>query len=66
MVKNHIIKSFRVGEETYKLFLECQKNINLSNSDLARLLFNRSLKELITTAQKVGWENLTFAVREFK
>lgn len=66
MAKNHIIKSFRVSLETFRLFKECIERTGLSNSDLRRMLFNRALHQLILDAREKGWENLTFLAKEFK
>ncbi len=63
-VKNHLIKAFKVSEETAKLFFEVAEKVNLRNTDLSRLLFNKALHELKAIAQKEGWENIKFSVKE--
>lgn len=66
MKKNHIIKSFRVTEKTYKLYKEAIANTGLSESDMRRLLFNRALHELIASSKLQGWDNLKFGIKEFE
>ena len=66
MTKNHRIEAFKVSESTAKEFDEAAEKTEMKKTDLSRLLFNRALKELKSQAQKVGWENLEFSVREFK
>jgi len=62
--KNHLIKSFRVSEKTWNNYIEAAEKVGLKAPQLSRLLFNRSLIQLISFAQKEGWENLTFTLRE--
>ena len=63
-MKTHIIKAFRVNEDTYKLYCEVQEHINIKECELRRLLFNRVLMELKVLAQDKGWENIEFSVKE--
>ena len=64
MKKNHIIKSFKVSEYTFNKFQNASMETGLKTSELSRLLFNRALNELLSIAQKNGWENLTFSFKE--
>ncbi|MFA5652340.1 MAG: hypothetical protein WC933_03165 [Candidatus Paceibacterota bacterium] len=64
--RNHIIKSFKVSEETSKLFDKASEKTGLKKSELSRLLFNRSLQQLNSKAIEVGWDNINFCVKELK
>lgn len=44
--KNHILNNLRLDEQSDKLLSEISESLDLSKSALARLLLNRSLKEL--------------------
>ncbi len=64
MVKNYIIKSFRVEKETLILLEEASKGLGLNKPDLIRFLLNRSLMQLRTDKIKAGsYEALEITIR---
>jgi len=64
MNKNHIIKAFKVSEQTWDKFNKASKEIGIKNSELSRLLFNRALTEMLTLAQDNGWNNIQITLKE--
>ena len=64
MGKNHIIKSFRISDNTFDKFVKASVETGLKTSELSRILFNRALSELTAIAVKEGWNNLSFSVQE--
>lgn len=66
-MKNHIIKSFKVNEQTFKMFEEASNELGIQKSQLSRLLFNRALKDLKTTSINLGgYSEITITIKELR
>lgn len=64
MKKNHILNNLRLDEGTDKLLSEIAESLDLSKTALARLLLNRSLKQLKADIIKAGGiDKITFEIR---
>ncbi len=65
MKKSKVIGSFRVNEKSAEMFEEAVKELGLQKPQVARLLFNRSLKQLFEDVKKAGdWNKLEISIKE--
>ena len=65
VVKNHIIKSFRVDSETKRLIKMLTSFTGFKESRIVRWLFHRAIEELKYDIQKAqGIENLRFNLKQ--